>query len=86
MTHCVNITCPIPQNITPVHWFWNGIELENDTDHDLERCSNDPYQLYGIYQCLAGLRGEYEQVLERDVGVVARVLPYGEDIRTLKKW
>ncbi len=44
---------------------------------DLTQCDDDPYQLYGVYQCTAGMDGEYNHLLGQDMGVVSRVMPYG---------
>ena len=76
ISHSVTINCSIPQGIPLVTWFQNGVELENQTDPVLTRTSDDPYQLYGVYQCSTA--SQYRAILMGGVYSVARVLPYGK--------
>ena len=76
-TRRLDLTCPIYHPNLTTFWFWNGILLDNATEQNLTRTSDDQVSLHGVYQCYVGLSDGQEFVAQSDLVTVTRVMPFG---------
>ncbi len=73
----MTLECPLFHPALTTVWFWNGTELVNSTEQSLNRSSNDPEILLGVYQCGLMMSDPFSAMGGQYIITVARVMPLG---------